>query len=162
MLMVQELRVALEPAMRDMMLQALVVGDMPYNKDGEHADWKALQIKPAHVSMALQVVKKAIDEKNGTSGAGSAGSTGFEAAVEKYVKAQQAVPETEQIAGPGPIKQLAGSAKNLLANIPEAVVTLAAEVGLTRISEAKGKPQREARDADRGHSSQVSCAVDAI
>ena len=77
--------------------------------------------------------------------------------------------ETEQL--PGPIKQLAGSAKNLLVGIPEAMATLAVEVGLTRSTEANHRPDeiiaREAASvadtSQQQHSFQVSrTTVDAV
>ena len=50
-----------EPHMRSLIVDGIKVGAAPFDKESEDVVWRSVKIQPAHVTLALRVQAKAVD-----------------------------------------------------------------------------------------------------
>ena len=79
-----------EPHMRSLIVDNIKVGAAPFDRESEAGVWKSVRIQPAHVTLALRVQAKAVEQYAPPSSSAIPGGDALTQVLQQYVQTQQA------------------------------------------------------------------------
>ena len=79
-----------EPHMRSLIVDGIKVGAAPFDKPSEDVVWRSVKIQPAHVTLALRVQAKAVEQYAPPSSSAIPGGDALAQVMQQYVQTQQA------------------------------------------------------------------------
>ena len=79
-----------EPHMRSLIVDGIKLGAAPFDKESEDVMWRSVKIQPAHVTLALRVQAKAVEQHAPPSASAIPGRDALAQVMQQYVQMQQA------------------------------------------------------------------------
>ena len=79
-----------EPHMRSLIVDNIKVGAAPFDRESEAGVWKSVRIQPAHITLALRVQAKAVEQYAPPSSSAIPGGDALTQVMQQYVQTQQA------------------------------------------------------------------------
>ena len=79
-----------EPHMRSLIVDGIKVGAAPFDRESEAVVWRSVRIQPAHVTLALRVQARAVEQYAPPSSSAIPGGDALAQVMQQYVQTQQA------------------------------------------------------------------------
>ena len=79
-----------EPHMRSLIVDGIKVGAAPFDKESEAVVWRSVRIQPAHVTLALRVQARAVEQYAPPSSSAIPGGDALAQVMQQYVQTRQA------------------------------------------------------------------------